>query len=395
MRTGEETTIKLSDYRDKLIILDFWANWCSPCIYSLNRLDTISRHFQDDRYIIIPVTYQSDKEAALAYGKYRWPFIGIVADSILSKVFPHNSIPHMVWIQNGEVIAIPQAQYATVDNFIKLMNGEKLDIPVTRKYAAYDNSIPLFENGNGGARGYAPWLSMVSEAAPELPQKRGLDFFYQGDTTVITAYNWPIHLLYYEAFKGEIFGELSRSKGVLWEVSEITFSAENGNGRHTGSGRFCYHLWFPHKVSKSDAMRMMQQDLNRYFGYSTGINGQIETKRMKFAVLRLTGTKEEAARLLMPKEDSLKMIYELDLPDRYFQQNHVLSGMKYILHKAQVSRYPIINLTGLEPSQHVSFELTKKIDGNLQRAKEELNRYGIDIVEELLEVPVLVIREKY
>src|SRR5690606_23875698 len=155
-----------------------------------------------------------------------------------------------------------------------------------------------------------------------------------------------------------------------------------------------YHLWFPRKVTKSDAMRMMQQDLNRYFGHTRGINGQIEMKQMKFAVLRLTGTKDEASHLLMPEKRGLKKKYQLDMPNKYLQQNYVFSGMKYILHKAGVSRYPIINLTGFEPSQSVSFELTKKIDGNLQQAKEELNRYGLDIVEELLEVPVLVIKDK-
>src|SRR5690606_41119024 len=39
--TGHTQDIRLEDYRDQLVILDFWFNGCKPCMVSLNKLASI------------------------------------------------------------------------------------------------------------------------------------------------------------------------------------------------------------------------------------------------------------------------------------------------------------------------------------------------------------------
>src|SRR5690606_33441091 len=59
-------TITLNDYRDtKLIILDFWATWCVPCIKSLGKLDSLQKQFGEE-LTVLPATYE---DAARAEGK--------------------------------------------------------------------------------------------------------------------------------------------------------------------------------------------------------------------------------------------------------------------------------------------------------------------------------------
>ncbi len=44
--------VKLSDYRGKVVILDFWATWCGPCMASMPHTQEVSAHYKDQGVVV-------------------------------------------------------------------------------------------------------------------------------------------------------------------------------------------------------------------------------------------------------------------------------------------------------------------------------------------------------
>jgi len=55
--------VKLSDYKGKVVVLDFWATWCPPCQRSLPHTNGVAKQFADKGVVVLAVCV-SDTQAA-------------------------------------------------------------------------------------------------------------------------------------------------------------------------------------------------------------------------------------------------------------------------------------------------------------------------------------------
>jgi peroxiredoxin len=56
--------LKLSDFRGKYVLLDFWATWCGPCLTELPHMKSIYERFKDDaRFAMVSLSADTDVEA--------------------------------------------------------------------------------------------------------------------------------------------------------------------------------------------------------------------------------------------------------------------------------------------------------------------------------------------
>jgi len=56
--------IQLSDYKGKIVYLDFWASWCPPCIKSMPFMETLHQKYPIDEFKIIAINIDENKSEA-------------------------------------------------------------------------------------------------------------------------------------------------------------------------------------------------------------------------------------------------------------------------------------------------------------------------------------------
>lgn len=52
LKSVDGKTVKLTDYKGKVVIIDFWATWCPPCRKGIPDLISIQNEFKSDVVII-------------------------------------------------------------------------------------------------------------------------------------------------------------------------------------------------------------------------------------------------------------------------------------------------------------------------------------------------------
>jgi thiol-disulfide isomerase/thioredoxin len=54
--------IKLSAFKGRLVVLSFWATWCSPCLEELPRLERFHRVYGENALEVVAINFGEDRK---------------------------------------------------------------------------------------------------------------------------------------------------------------------------------------------------------------------------------------------------------------------------------------------------------------------------------------------
>lgn len=354
---------KLDDFKGKIVVIDFWATWCAPCIKSFPRLESLQSKYASDLQIIT-VTDDPEERISRFLSKrdMRLPVV-IDEDRKLAKIFPHRSIPHTIVIdQMGVIKAITTSSEVTEGLIKTILNEQEVALTEKRDVINFDPSLPLSENENFS---YQVTITPFKDGYPAFSNATG-GGVYKGRR--IFATNLSARTLYEIAHR---YPPKIRTIMAVSNPEKFKWSRKNA---------ICFDLIVPEELG-DQRFDIMRNQLDTYFG----LRSRIDERTLDVKVLRRT----EGIQLKIKKSDG-----GTETESSY--------GGKGLFMKAS----PIANLASfLESQMNVVIadetDLRGKYDLEIpwynespEQIYEELKNIGLELTDTKREVEVLIIEDK-
>ena len=149
------TEISWDKLKGKVVVLEFWATWCSPCIKAIPHLNDLVEQFKNKPVVFISVTSENEEAVRLFLKNHPMrTWVGLDDYEVLNKAFHVEGIPHAVIVDaGGHIAAITHPADIKPENLEEVLAGKKSSLPTPAVYTidrfsdevVFNQVPPLFE----------------------------------------------------------------------------------------------------------------------------------------------------------------------------------------------------------------------------------------------------------
>lgn len=372
---GHSTSqVRLSAFQQKLLLLDFWATWCTACLHHFPKLDSLQQQWGSQLQVLLvnAASTGDDRQKVAAFVEKRMHHKGkrynlpvVAEDTVLSRLFPHKLLPHYVWIREGRVAAITSSEEVTSQNIQAVLEGRAV-LKTKKDQLDFDRYKPLFVDGNGSQGAGLRYRSMLTGA---------IEGISSGTTVIRDSQNLIRRLLHTNATLLQLY---RHAYSIYWPQNRVVLEMANPQAFAATDSLWCYELIAP-AATRRQFNRRMQEDLSFYLGFTA----TVEKRPLSCLVLRQVGNTQKAISNKGPASHNL-----------------AVPGVPHFLHHQPLSRlvshlnnlwdWPVLDESGF--THPVSLQLPANLLDR-KAVEEALKTYGFELVPAQREIEVWVISE--
>lgn len=110
---GSGSTLRLSDLKGTVVLLDFWASWCIPCRTSFPAMDALQRELRDRGLAVVAVNLDEQRRQADAFLEGRPYSMRVAFDpkGQIAQAFDLRAMPSTVIIDRKGQVRFTHAGY--------------------------------------------------------------------------------------------------------------------------------------------------------------------------------------------------------------------------------------------------------------------------------------------
>lgn len=294
----QEQFLSLGDFKDKLIVLDFWATWCSACINSLHKLDTLQAKFKDG-LMVIPTSYEPENKVRPFLNKQGISLPSLIGEDRLKMYFPHRVVPHQVWLKGGKVYAITSHNESTEQNIRSILQNTATVLKEKRDLI-FDPfvSIDVYTNERNAEFEFKSILTGRIEGI-------GNQGVNKNDSLWVQFYlNRPVLSIYKTVL------EIPYNR-MLLEVNDATDYLYDSSKKENYKNIVSYQLFMPPNTDKELLRAKVMSDLDTHLGLASSV----QYREVECNVIR--SKKEIKDKSVFKSKTEYNFVHFMDLLNHY------------------------------------------------------------------------------
>ena len=152
--------------KGKVVVLEFWATWCGPCVQAMPHVNDLAEQFKDKPVVFISVTSENEEvvqQFLKAHPLKTW--VGLDDYEVLNKAFHVQGIPHVIIVDaTGHIAAISHPAAIKPEHLEEVLAGKKCSLPEPEVYTVDKRSSDVVPNE-------APALYEISIREHKMPAR--------------------------------------------------------------------------------------------------------------------------------------------------------------------------------------------------------------------------------